>query len=96
MNDLLDSIFQMLSSGELFLYLCLAICLECVVLTVYWLVYKRGVKPTGLLATNMAGGSLIAALMVAVSSGPKSVILLLLLCSLGFHVLDVILRWQHE
>jgi len=87
---LLESI---ISSGQLFEFMLCLVLVEFIVLTLVWYRNGFGIHPVSLLFNLSAGASLMLALRFLVLN-QVSLVVICLLSSLAFHVLDLFWRWQ--
>lgn len=88
---MLSSIFTY--SGFTYIVIaCLAV--EAIVLFALWCLQRRGLRPLQTLAFLGAGGSFALALLVVSKGAPLAFFAASLGLAFGFHLLDIVLRWQ--
>jgi hypothetical protein len=82
------------STVELLPWIALFIVLELLVLLGFWFYFRRGVAPLAVVANVGAGACLFGALWTSIAQWSQVFIVVLLLLSLCFHVIDLRSRWQ--
>lgn len=86
----------LLTSGRIAELILALMAIEIAALLLLWFRYGIGVRPLSLIANMAAGGSLVAALYVALTSGSPYTLAAILLLSLLAHVADMATRWKRR